>query len=131
VGSPPLLVSMPTPMIAVSAATHVVHDTWQHVGCLLTNTEISCHSRHTSYADTKCAELLVGQPCTCTSSVPYRLHGERQYSILGYIHTSPTLRPLRPTSSGTATTVKVPAQVQDSAVSTMTMACAHTASRHP
>lgn len=51
VGSPPLLVSMPTPMIAVSAATHVVQDTWQHRGRLLTNMKAFTHGQHASYAD--------------------------------------------------------------------------------
>ena len=43
--------------------------------------------------------------------LPY-LQGVQSYCTLGCYHNRPTLRPLRPTSSGTATTVKVPARCE-------------------
>lgn len=137
-GSPPLLVSMPTPISAVSAATHVVQDTWHHnqrcfghglpffqgqranTWCsrAVDQTAVSMHRPQLPspaaafvYSAILCAKHCAAIMLDECWRLP-RPQAESQYLNPNYLHKMPTLRPLRPTSSGTATTVKVPAQCE-------------------
>ena len=84
-GSPPLLVSMPTPMIAVTAATHVVQDTWQHRGHFFTTVRKFPHGQQTSCADCEktraVGQIGVHMPSPCRPLLLQQLPGLANTSL--------------------------------------------------